>query len=145
MTESFWESKPADNALPVAELEPETASAQTAAEPAAPEQATAKPDADAEPQPSVAEPAPDARALSVSVDDFTALEQRIVRTVALLKQERQARAAAETRAAEADARVREQTTAIDAMKPELATLRAEREQVRQRVERLLTQLDSLEL
>lgn len=133
MTESFWESKPAVDGLPVAELE---TGAEAEAEKATPEQVAPE---------TVLEPAPDARALSVSVDEFAALEQRIVRTVTLLKQERQAHAAAETRATETETRLREQARTIDEMKPELASLRAEREQVRQRVERLLAQLDSLEL
>ena len=43
-------------------------------------------------------------ALSVSVDDFAALEERILRAVNLVKQERQARSAAEASASQAEAR-----------------------------------------
>jgi len=91
-------------------------------------------------------------ALAVSADDFAALEERIRRAVELVKRERQARAEAEARSAEleasaaqAEAQVQAQSSSIDQLQNELNALRAEREQVRQRVERLLKQLDTLEL
>lgn len=105
-------------------------------------------------------------ALTVSAGDFAALEERVLRAVALVKQERQARLAAEARAAEAEARlaqaedrvgqaearmakaearVGEQAPRIGQMEAELATLQTERDQVRQRVERLLEQLDAIEI
>jgi hypothetical protein len=86
-----------------------------------------------------------AGALTVSVDDFAALEERIRRTVELVKNERQARAMAEERATTAEAQVRMQMPLLDQVQNELNAMRAERDQVRQRVERLLTQLDALEL
>lgn len=84
-------------------------------------------------------------ALAVSADDFSALEQRIVRTVELVKNERKARIEAEHRAATAEAKLEEQSPAVQSLQEEIRTLRAERDQVRQRVERLLSQLDALEL
>jgi chromosome segregation ATPase len=84
-------------------------------------------------------------ALTVSVDDFAALEERIHKTVELVKHERQARAAAEERATAAEAEMRLQSPLLDQLNNELNALRAERDQVRQRVERLLAQLDALEL
>jgi hypothetical protein len=87
----------------------------------------------------------EAGALTVSADDFAALEDRIRRAVELVKNERQARAAADERAAAAEAQVRMQTPLLDQLQGELNGLRAERDQVRQRVERLLAQLDALEL
>jgi chromosome segregation ATPase len=91
-------------------------------------------------------------ALAVSADDFASLEERIHRAVELVKRERQARAAAEARTAElearvapAEAQVQAQSVAVDQLQNELHALRAERDQVRQRVERLLKQLDALEL
>jgi chromosome segregation ATPase len=123
MSETFWES---DAAV-------ETAS-QTAGED--------------QPQHSHEEPA----ALAVSADDFAALEERIRRAVELVKRERQARAGAEARSAELEARVTQAEAQVQAQSPmmeqlqnELNALHAEREQVRQRVERLLKQLDTLEL
>lgn len=87
----------------------------------------------------------EAGALAVSVDDFSALEERVRRAVELVKQERHARAAAEERAGSAEALARAQTPAMEQLKSDLGAMRAERDQVRQRVERLLKQLDSLEL
>jgi uncharacterized coiled-coil protein SlyX len=91
-------------------------------------------------------------ALAVSADDFAALEERIRRAVDLVKRERQARAGAEARSAELEARLTEaeaqvqaQAPIVDQLQSELTALRAEREQVRHRVERLLKQLDTLEL
>lgn len=84
-------------------------------------------------------------AFAVSAVDFSALEERVVRAVGLVKQERQARAAAEERAILAEVQVSEQESAIEQMQTELAALKAERDQVRRRVELLLQQLDALEL
>ena len=101
-----------------------------------------------QPQQSPAEPA----ALAVSADEFAALEERIRRAVDLVKQERLLRVAAEARLAEIEERVsraetesQAQTLAAQQHENELRALRAERDQVRQRVDRLLTQLDALEL
>ena len=84
-------------------------------------------------------------ALAVSAADFSALEERILRAVELVKRERSGRAAAEDRATKAEAQVQEQTATADQLHKELDALRAERDHVRQRVERLLTQLDAIEL
>ena len=119
MSETFWESEAAT----------ETASEE-------------------QPQSAHEEPA----ALAVSADDFASLEERIHRAVEVVKRERQARAEAEAhkadleaRAAKAEAQGQAQSLAVDQLQNELHALRAEREQVRQRVERLLKQLDALEL
>ena len=99
-----------------------------------------------EPQPpEVQEPPADPAALALSIDDFSALEDRILRAVNLVKRERLARAEAEERAIKAEASLSGQTAHIEQMQTELSTLRAERDHVRQRVERLLAQLDALEL
>ncbi len=98
-------------------------------------------------------------ALAVSADDFSALEERVLRAVAMLKHERHARAAAEVRIAEAEelaahaqeklsqiqAQIHEQTPQIEQLQSEISQLRSERDAVRHRVERLLEQLDSLEI
>lgn len=97
----------------------------------------------------------------VSLDEFQALEQRVLRAVEIVKQEREARTAAEaelgrvrdelaaarqqaeshaaTAKAEAEAAQREFTAA----KGELEALHGERDTVRRRVEKLLSQLDEL--
>jgi predicted RNase H-like nuclease (RuvC/YqgF family) len=84
-------------------------------------------------------------ALAMSANDFSALEERILRAIELVKRERQARTEAEERAAIAEAQITEQAPVVDQLQQEVRSLRTERDQVRQRVERLLSQLDSLEL
>ena len=103
---------------------------------------------DEQPQQALVEPA----ALAVSADEFAALEERIRRAVELVKQERLLRVAAEARLAELEERVlraetesQAQTLSAQHVENDLRALRAERDQVRQRVDRLLTQLDALEL
>lgn len=96
---------------------------------------------DHNPEHSPAEPG----TLELSVDDFSSLEERILRAVNLVKRERLARAAAEERATQAEAKVLEQAPVTEQLQKEVTALRAERDQVRQRVERLLAQLDALEL
>jgi len=94
-------------------------------------------------EPPVVEKAPEV--LSLSVDEFGALEERVLRAVNLVKRERLARSEAEERAAQAEVNLHEQAPLVDRLQAEVHTLRTERDQVRQRVERLLTQLDALEL
>lgn len=92
--------------------------------------------------PAVAEPLP-----ILTATDFTALEERVLRAVSLVRREREARIAAEERAVVLEGRVaglQLESAEIDRLKEEIEALRAEREQVRLRVERLLGQLDSLE-
>ena len=72
-------------------------------------------------------------ALALSADDFSALEERIVR------------AAAEDRATKAEVQLGEQAPLVAQLQEEVRSLHAERDHVRQRVDRLLSQLDSLEL
>ena len=93
----------------------------------------------------VVESQPEANSVELSVDEFSALEERIVRTVKLVKQEREARAAAEERAESLAAQLREQAPLTDRLQSEVSALRGERDHVRQRVERLLAQLDALEV
>jgi chromosome segregation ATPase len=123
MSESLWKSEVAEEAQP--EERAEERSAEYAAE-------------------APAEPRAESSALTLSVDEFSALEERVQRTVNLVKQERQARAAAEERAAQAEDKLREQAPLAERLQAEVSALRGERETVRQRVERLLAQLDALE-
>jgi len=92
-----------------------------------------------------AEPREESNDLTLSVDEFSALEERILRAVNLVKQERQARMAAEERATKAEIQIGNDVLLLDRLQAEIETLRAERNNVRQRVERLLAQLDALEL
>jgi hypothetical protein len=81
----------------------------------------------------------------LTVDDFAALEERILRAVSLVRRERQARVVAEDRVKVLEVEVQAQIPAIERLQQEVDSLRAEREQVRLRVERLLSQLDAMEL
>jgi hypothetical protein len=92
-----------------------------------------------------AEPRSESNDLTLSVDEFSALEERILRAVNLVKQERQARMAAEERATKAETQISNDALLLDRLQAEIETLHTERNNVRQRVERLLAQLDALEL
>lgn len=94
-----------------------------------------------EPQENASEPG----SLTVSANDFSALEQRILRAVELVRREKLARALAEERAGRAETQVHEQQSLVEQLERDLSALRAERDQVRERVERLLAQLDALEI
>jgi uncharacterized coiled-coil DUF342 family protein len=83
--------------------------------------------------------------LALSSADFSALEDRVARAVSLVRNERQARAAAELRITDLDGQLNEQRDLVKTLQEEISALNAERDQVRQRVEKLLGQLDSLEL
>ena len=87
----------------------------------------------------------DASAVALSADEFSALEERVLRAVELVKRERQSRAEAEERVARSQATLTEQAAELDRMERDVKQLRAERDHVRERVERLLKQLDSIEL
>jgi hypothetical protein len=101
----------------------------------------------------------DSSILGVTAHDFSVLEERVLRAVDVVRRERQARASAEERAvqaeeravqaeeraAQAEAQSSDHTSIIEQHEKDLGALRAERDQVRQRVERLLGQLDALEL
>jgi len=81
--------------------------------------------------------------LPLAADDFSALEQRVLRTVELLKTERAARAAAEQRIEELEFRVLELKEQNDNSTAQIEALQQERVAVRGRVERLLKQLDDI--
>ena len=81
--------------------------------------------------------------LALSADDFASLEERVLRTVELLKSERAARSEAEARARELHQSLELQTAELLRAEEELEAFKKEREMVRGRVERLLKQLDEL--
>ena len=90
-------------------------------------------------------PAESPIAVALTVDEFAALEERILRAVNLVKRERMRREVAEQQVAQLEEQLRQQTPKMEEMQRELGALRAERGQVRERVERLLGELDALEL
>ncbi len=81
--------------------------------------------------------------IPTGADDFSALEQKVLRTVELLKAERDARVAAEQRANELHGSLEAQTAELLRVEAELEGFKKDRDVVRQRVERMLKQLDEL--
>ena len=80
---------------------------------------------------------------TISVDEFQALEQKVLRAIEVVKREREARAAAEAEVASLREQLPAQQSASTAAESELTTLTKEREAVRQRVEKMLQQMDEL--
>lgn len=78
-----------------------------------------------------------------AADDFAALEQRVLRTIELLKTERAARVEAEAKVSELHRSLETQTMELLRAESELDAFKNERDLVRGRVERLLRQLDEL--
>ncbi len=76
-------------------------------------------------------------------DDFGALEERVMRLVESLRNERRERQRAEETAATLQQLLDEQGSQLEQAHRELHSLGEERNQVRGRVERLLHQLDDL--
>lgn len=78
-----------------------------------------------------------------STNEFVSLEEKIYRTIELLKTAREGKAAAERDLA----RVREQLEAreeeTDSLKAEVIALKRDREEVKSRVEKMLGQMDAL--
>jgi hypothetical protein len=80
---------------------------------------------------------------TISVDEFQALEQKVLRAVEIVKREREARAAAEAEIVSLRDQLETQLNATIAVEAELSTLNKERENVRLRVEKMLHQMDEL--
>jgi hypothetical protein len=76
----------------------------------------------------------------LSLDEFQALEQKVLRAVEIVRRERAARAAAEAEVASLQEQLAAQSAATAS---QLASLGKEREAIRQRVESMLTQMDDL--
>lgn len=80
---------------------------------------------------------------TISVDEFQALEQKVLRAVEIVKREREARAAAEAQVTSLNEQLESQLTAQIAVEAQLNNLTKERDAVRQRVEKMLQQMDEL--
>ena len=78
-----------------------------------------------------------------TVDDFGALEQRVVRAIELVKTERAARAEAEKTVATLQGEIENKSIELELAQEHIKNLEGERDQVRQRVEKLLKQLDEI--
>lgn len=80
---------------------------------------------------------------TISADEFQALEQKVLRAVEVVKREREARAAAEAEVASLRQQIAAMKAESTAAESEINTLTKEREAVRQRVEKMLQQMDDL--
>jgi septal ring factor EnvC (AmiA/AmiB activator) len=80
---------------------------------------------------------------SPSTADFKSLEEKILRTIELLKSAREARAVAERDTARLREQLNEREEEVETMRHELVSLRREREEVRSRVEKMLEQIEAL--
>ena len=80
---------------------------------------------------------------TISVDEFQALEQRVLRTVELIRSEREARASAESEMAVLKDLLDTASAENSALTAELAALKQERTHVKTRVDAMLKQLDEL--
>ena len=79
----------------------------------------------------------------VPAEDFQALEEKVYRTIELYKAAKEARATAERDAKRLREQLEEREEQNDAMRRELVQLRKDREDIRSRVEKMLSQMDSL--
>ncbi len=75
--------------------------------------------------------------------DFRSLEEKILKTIELLKVERAAKATAERAAERLREQLSEREEELDSVRAELVGLRKEREEVRTRVEKMLGQIETL--
>ncbi len=80
---------------------------------------------------------------TVSVDEFQALEQRVLRTVELIRKERELRNSAEQEITALKELLDHASNENSTMTVELAALKQEREQVKNRVDAMLKQMDDL--
>jgi hypothetical protein len=90
----------------------------------------------------------------IGVDEFQALEQKVLRAVEIVKREREARAAAEAevaalreqiaaQAGDAQSRLQAAEHERAAAESQIVALTQDRDAVRQRVEKMLQQMDEL--
>jgi len=79
----------------------------------------------------------------VPAEDFEALEEKVYRTIELYKAAKEARATAERDAKRLREQLEEREEENETMRRELIQLRKDREDIRGRVEKMLSQMDSL--
>ncbi len=82
-------------------------------------------------------------ATEVSADNFQSLEEKIYRTIELLKAAREAKATAERDCGRLREQLQVREEEVESLRAENVALRREREEVRGRVEKLLEQIDVL--
>ena len=80
---------------------------------------------------------------TISIDEFQALEQKVLRAVEIIKQERDARAKAEAEITNLKEQLEFQTLVAQEAQTAVSTLTKDRDAVKQRVEKMLQQMDEL--
>ncbi len=80
---------------------------------------------------------------TISVDEFLALEQKVLRAVEIVKREREARAKAEAEVTSLREQLEFQTLVATEAQTAVTTLTKDRDAVRLRVEKMLQQMDDL--
>lgn len=80
---------------------------------------------------------------TISVDEFQALEQRVMRTVELIRSEREARASAEAEVAALKELLDVASSENSSLTSDINAMKQERQQVKGRVDAMLKQLDDL--
>ena len=80
---------------------------------------------------------------AVSSDEFQALEEKVYKTIELLKSAREARAMAERDVVRLREQLEEREEEVETIRNQMVGLRKEREDVRGRVEKMLKQIDML--
>lgn len=80
---------------------------------------------------------------TITTDEFHALEEKVYKTIELLKSAREGKAAAEKTALRLREQLEEAEERAESNRAELVALKKEREEVRGRVEKILKQIDQL--
>ena len=79
----------------------------------------------------------------VSADEFHALEEKVYKTIELLKSAREAKAIAERDVSRLREQLEDREEEVDTMRQQIVSLRREREEVRGRVEKMLKHIDAM--
>ncbi len=81
--------------------------------------------------------------VELSANDFQALEEKVYRTIEMLKAARDAKAAVERDTARLREQLETREEEIETLRNENVALRREREEVRGRIEKMLRQIDAI--
>ena len=79
----------------------------------------------------------------VSASEFHSLEEKIYKTIELLKSAREAKAHAERDVKRLREQLEEREEEVETLRREMVGLRKEREDIRARVEKMVTQIDRM--
>ena len=80
---------------------------------------------------------------AVSADEFHALEEKVYKTIELLKSAREAKAIAERDVTRLREQLEDREEEVETLREQMVGLRRDREDVRGRVEKMLKQLDTM--